>query len=315
MENAGLWYRSFGSPQETLALERSMIAPRASGMLRVQMLCAPINPSDLIPVTGAYRQRTILPQVAGYEGVGCVLEAPTTHQHLIGSRVLPLRGTGTWQHIVDCDPKWAISVPDVITNDVAARAYINPMAARVMLGKWPVAKKTVMLTGAGSTCADLLAQWAFAEGAKAVFGVYRSTDRVSALRAMGLDVISMYDLSGLRSAAIKADITFDCVGGALGSMILKNMRPGSELVGYGLLSGEPVLGHSQSGALLRRFHLRDWLLDSTENEWQTSFGVIWKNLKPSDLPPPKWFRLPDWEKALGHFGTSGRQTKPMFHLA
>ena len=36
------------------------------------MLVRPINPSDLIPITGAYAHRIPLPNIPGYEGVGIV---------------------------------------------------------------------------------------------------------------------------------------------------------------------------------------------------------------------------------------------------
>ncbi|MFU1888403.1 alcohol dehydrogenase catalytic domain-containing protein [Bacillus wiedmannii] len=39
----------------------------------VRMLVRPINPSDLIPVTGAYAHRIPLPNIPGYEGVGIVV--------------------------------------------------------------------------------------------------------------------------------------------------------------------------------------------------------------------------------------------------
>ena len=40
----------------------------------------------------AYRHRTPLPAIAGYEGVGIVTETPAAYPALLGKRVLPLRG-------------------------------------------------------------------------------------------------------------------------------------------------------------------------------------------------------------------------------
>ncbi|MCM2294253.1 hypothetical protein NAC44_18150 [Allorhizobium sp. BGMRC 0089] len=37
--------------------------------MRVRMLASGINPSDLIPITGAYGHRITPPMMAGYEGV------------------------------------------------------------------------------------------------------------------------------------------------------------------------------------------------------------------------------------------------------
>ncbi|WP_370040036.1 alcohol dehydrogenase catalytic domain-containing protein [Sinorhizobium fredii] len=54
-----------------------------------------MNPSDLIPVTGAYRARTELPFVPGFEGVGVVRRVGTGVHHLkSGDRVVPIGASG-----------------------------------------------------------------------------------------------------------------------------------------------------------------------------------------------------------------------------
>ncbi len=105
------------------------------------MRFAPVNPSDLIPVTGAYRHRTRLPAVAGYEGLGEVVAAPYGSRLAAGQRVLPLRGGGTWQRFIDLDETWLVPVPPAVDDLLAARGYINPLTAMLMLKRWPVAGK------------------------------------------------------------------------------------------------------------------------------------------------------------------------------
>lgn len=95
MENLALGYCRFGEPETVLQSETAPLGALAPGHLRVRMLFSPVNASDLIPITGAYRHRTPLPAVAGYEGVGIVTDAPASFAHLLGKRVLPLRGQGT----------------------------------------------------------------------------------------------------------------------------------------------------------------------------------------------------------------------------
>ncbi len=91
MWNDALCYQQYGAPETVLALHHLPLPPLAPGLVRVQMRYAPVNPSDLIPITGAYRHRTTLPSVAGYEGVGVVVEDSTNGRPLLGQRVLPLR--------------------------------------------------------------------------------------------------------------------------------------------------------------------------------------------------------------------------------
>lgn len=277
------------------------------------MSLAPVNPSDLIPITGAYAHRIALPSIAGYEGVGRVVDAPAEHAALIGQRVLPIRGPGTWQTWVDCDPALAIPVPDGIGDLLAARAYINPLAAMTMLERWPVAGKRVLLSGAGSACAELLGHWALRQGAAAVQGIYRSESRVPRLHSLGIEAIAMDDAAGVEAAARRADITFDSLGGTVGSAVLASMGAGAVFVGYGLLSGQNVRSSAGLRAAYRRFHLRDALAGMPAATWQAQFARLWPQLRCLDLPPVEMFPLADWRSAIGHAARPGA-AKPVLCL-
>lgn len=159
MFNDAIVYDRYGPPAAVLTLKRLPLAPLAGGRVRVRMRFAPVNPSDLIPVTGAYRHRTRLPAVAGYEGLGEVVAAPYGSRLAAGQRVLPLRGGGTWQRFIDLDETWLVPVPPAVDDLLAARGYINPLTAMLMLKRWPVAGKHLVLTAASSSCASLLGQW------------------------------------------------------------------------------------------------------------------------------------------------------------
>jgi NADPH:quinone reductase-like Zn-dependent oxidoreductase len=311
MAGHALWYRRFGAPKEVLALEAHEPGPLASGMLRVAMHAAPVNPSDLIPITGAYGHRVHPPLVAGYEGVGTVIAAGSNHHEgWLGRRVLPLRSGGTWASFVDCDAALAVPVPDDIDDTVAARAYINPVAALLMLKGWPVTGRRVLLTAAGSNCAALLAQWALGAGARSVTGICRSRMHEDRLRALDMTVLPDTDLAAIRFEAARADIVFDAVGGSLADAIMAAMPPGSAFVGYGLLSERPVTPGA-SGPALQRFHVRDHLARLSTDGWHELFDEIWPLLRRTTLPPLRGFALADCQAALAFFRTAGRQEKPL----
>lgn len=124
MFNDAIVYDRYGPPSAVLTLKRLPLAPLAGGRVRVRMRFAPVNPSDLIPVTGAYRHRTRLPAVAGYEGLGEVVAAPYGSRLSAGQRVLPLRGGGTWQRFIDLDETWLVPVPPAV-DDLLAPAGIS----------------------------------------------------------------------------------------------------------------------------------------------------------------------------------------------
>lgn len=310
MNNHAIRYRSFGAPSDQLVLEQSELTKRPSQSLRVAMLLVPVNPSDLIPVTGAYVHRIKLPAVAGYEGVGEVVEAPSAYAGLIGQRVLPLRGNGTWQRFVDCDPALAVAVPDDIDETVAARSYINPLAALCMLRRWPVHGKRVLLTGAGSTCANILGLWARRQGALEVTGIYRSYNRVTELERLGIKPLHISDRRMIADAATQAKVTFDALGGVVASAVLETMRPGSTFVGYGLLTGKPVASARKPHAQYRRFHLRDELATMAPKVWQQQFCALWPRLRGLTWPEPQIFALDEWREAIAAFAAPGRK-KPM----
>ena len=102
MFNDAIVYDRYGPPSAVLTLKRLPLAPLAGGRVRVRMRFAPVNPSDLIPVTGAYRHRTRLPAVAGYEGLGEVVAAPYGSRLAAGQRVLPCAGRHR-QRFIDLD--------------------------------------------------------------------------------------------------------------------------------------------------------------------------------------------------------------------
>lgn len=293
-----LIYRSFGAPLDTLKMEASDVPGLSEGKLRVRMLCAPVNPSDLIPITGAYSHRIKLPAVAGYEGVGRVMDAPREYSYLVGKRVLPLRGDGTWQTILDCDPALAVPVPDTISDHVAARAYINPLAALTMLETWPVEGRRVLLTGAGSNCAEYLGVWAYQHGAKEVVGIYRSESRVVRLEKLGIKPVSMQDISLVSRVARKSDVVFDALGGPVAANILQLMAPGAVFIAYGLLTGQAIQLDSKPGAHYRRFHLRDSLASMSARTWQHKFSAIWRLLGQSAMPDYQVFSGQDWRQAV-----------------
>lgn len=289
-----------------------LVSPCPVDRLRVQMLCSPVNASDLIPVTGAYSHRITLtpPAIAGYEGVGVVMSAPPTFSHLAGKRVLPLRSAGTWQNILDCDPTWAILVPDEIDTSLAARAYINPLAALLMLKHYSPAGKQVLLTAAGSDCALLLGQWALRLGATSVVGIHRSPVHAERLAGCGITPVSQHDVQAAKYYATHSHLVFDATGGTLAEDILQSIPEEALFICYGLLSGHPFR-QTRRLPRIHWFHIRNYLDALAHAEWQSLFDEIWTLLKTSRLSEAKHFALANWLEAIAFYRTAGRTSKPM----
>lgn len=314
MENLALWYRRFGEPESVLQPETAPPGALAPGQLRVRMLFSPVNASDLIPITGAYRHRTPLPAVAGYEGVGVVTEAPASFKHLVGQRVLPLRGQGTWQRYVDCPAEYAIPVPDTVDAHLAARAYINPLAAQMMLTRYPPRGKRVLLTAAGSDCAILLGQWARQAGAEAVYGIHRSAVHAERLEAMGITPVAQHDANRIGTVAARSDIVYDATGGPLAETILSVMPEQGIFVCYGLLSGQ-TFTQRRSSPRVAWFHIRNGLDALSVEAWRAEFDRIWLRLPDSEYSDVTVYPLAEWRRALSAYREGGRTRKPLLSMA
>jgi NADPH:quinone reductase-like Zn-dependent oxidoreductase len=103
---------------------------------------------------------------------------------------------------------------------------------------------------------------------------------------------------------------FDAVGGPLGTAILNALRADADFVAYGLLSGEPITAAPRAVSP-QRFHLRDTLDTTSEQQWQAWFRELWPLLTAATLPAVTSFPMTDWKKALAFFDSAGRSSKPL----
>jgi NADPH:quinone reductase-like Zn-dependent oxidoreductase len=72
------------------------------GQVLIQVLAAPINPSDVLTLTGEYGMLPPLPAIGGNEGVGKVVaHGPGVGAPPLGQTVLLPRGAGS------CPPMWS----------------------------------------------------------------------------------------------------------------------------------------------------------------------------------------------------------------
>lgn len=308
--NTGLLYKHFGQPIDTLTLTTLPIADLRDDQVLVAMQYTPVNPSDLIPVTGAYRHRINLPSIAGYEGIGIVVANGNKHdKHLINRRVLPLRGQGTWQKYVICNTKDVILVPDHISDHIAARAYINPLAAHLLLKQAQVKDHDIVITAASAQCAQLIGSWAKKQGAKNIYGITSHNTHHDLLEQ--LDMIPLLDNAPHTFNIIKnATRIYDAVGGSLADQLLNNANKNALFFSYGLLSGQPITAFNATIKPIR-FHLRDHINHASNEVWHNWFTELWPMLNSVHLPTSQIFSYKDWQQALHAFYQRDRACKPI----
>src|SRR5512141_2799242 len=84
-------------PQDVIRAVPLELPPPAAGQALVAMLASPINPANLLTLTGQYGVLPPLPAIGGSEGVGRIAALAGDGNGLsIGQLVLLPRGGGTW---------------------------------------------------------------------------------------------------------------------------------------------------------------------------------------------------------------------------
>ncbi|NMD69347.1 zinc-dependent alcohol dehydrogenase family protein [Bacillus sp. DNRA2] len=282
MEAKCIIFYEFGSPKEVLKIENKTIEPPKDDEVLVRMLARPINPSDLIPIRGSYAHRISLPNIPGYEGVGIVDAVGSfVSKNLIGKRVLPLRGEGTWQEFVKTKAEHAVVVPDTIDDFTAAQMYINPITAWVVCTEvLKISPNQVLLVNAcGSAIGHIFAQLAKIIGFRLI-AVTRNNKHTAELLQLGASEVIDTSQSPLRETVMEltngkgAYAAIDSIGGSDGNDLAFCVHPNGNFITIGLLSGKQVnwadiVKIAKVNANI--FHLRHWNKTVTAEKWQGTF--------------------------------------------
>ncbi len=261
--------REFGPIQDVVRLENIPLPALAAGDVRVKMVYATINPSDIITISGAYRSRISVPFVPGFEGVGAI-EWASPESHLsVGQRVLPIGSMGNWQTFKDTRPEWCFTLPDFVSDRQAVNSYVNPMTALLMLTEALDARpgQRILINAANSAIGKMLIRIANRMGMTPI-AVVRKQENVDIFADYALETVLNSGDAGYpqalerlkRSGGVEA--VFDCIGGDESLTFAETLVPGGQFIHYGLLSGRPVpplFWRSRPDIRFMNFHLRQWI--------------------------------------------------------
>lgn len=230
---------------EAVPMERPQLA---TGQALVAVLAAPINPSDVLMLTGQYGLLPPLPAVGGSEGVGRIVElGPATQGPAVGQTVLLPAGSGSWATHVVAPAARLIPLPNEADPQQLAMLTVNPPTASLLLSEFVdlQAGDWVIQNGANSGVGSYVAQLARLRGLKTV-NIVRRESAVAGVQAQGGDVVLVDgdDLAervkaATQGAAIKLGI--DAVGGKATMRMAATLAEGGSIVNYGALSGEPCI--------------------------------------------------------------------------
>jgi NADPH:quinone reductase-like Zn-dependent oxidoreductase len=273
----------------------------AEGQVLLEMLAAPINPSDVLTLTGKYGILPPLPAIGGNEGVAKVVEhGPGVTAPELGQTVLLPMGIGSWATHMVADAKSLVSLPNGVDPIQLSMITINPPTAFLMLsefvdlaeGDWVI--QNAANSGVGSYLIALAKQ----RGLKTV-NVVRRESLVEPMLAAGADVVlvdgEVDDLSLAKrvsaatdGAAIKLGI--DAVGGEATNRLGETLCDGATLVNYGAMSGEactlaPTIIIFKD-ITVRGFWLAKWFRTATPERQKEVFGNIISLIATGKLSAP-----------------------------
>lgn len=243
-------FEKFGQPVEVLQVRDAPVPVPGAGQVRVRMLAAPVNPSDLLTVRGQYARLPKLPATPGFEGVGIVESAGPglVGKLLVGKRVAVLNSsTGSWAEFAIVSARQAIPLSKRLPLEQAAMFFVNPATAYIMTRKVleVPAGEWLLQTAAGSALGRMIIRLGKRYGFRTI-NVVRRAEQVAELKAIGGDIVLVESPGNLgeqvRAATGGTGVRYavDPVGGATGSAVVGCLAPGGRLLVYGTLSGEPM---------------------------------------------------------------------------
>jgi NADPH:quinone reductase-like Zn-dependent oxidoreductase len=249
------------------------------------MLAAPINPSNLLTLTGEYGVLPPLPAIGGSEGVGRVAALGDGVKGLsVGQLVLLPRGIGTWVTHLLAEASSLVSLPEGADPLQLAMLTVNPPTAWLMLrefvslaqGDW------VIQNAANSGVGSYVMQLARHRGLRTV-NLVRRESAVQATQSQGGDVV-LVDGDDVARRVSEATggapirLGIDAVGGAATDRLAQCLADGGMLVNYGVLSGAPCqLAPSQlifRDIALKGFWLVKWFRNSSADAQRALYGEL-----------------------------------------
>jgi trans-2-enoyl-CoA reductase len=291
-EQGSLKYVEFsqmGNPAEVLEVKYHSSQALKAGEVRVGVLAAPINPSDLLQIAGKYGVDPVLPSNPGSEGVGRVLEVSPEVQHLVVGQMVLLASGSTWREEIVAPAAGFLPLPDLgpvgpeVIEQLAMSA-VNPLTALLMLNSFTDLKEGqwIVQSAANSAVGGYVIQLAKQRGIKTV-NVVRREGLAEDLMAKGADVVLIDGPDLAAQIALATDnapiaLALDPVGGETYTRLADSLGYGGTLVAYGVLSGQPATLNTGkiifNDISLRGFWLYKWYQTADMKTKQAAFGQV-----------------------------------------
>ncbi|KAL4506571.1 hypothetical protein ABPG72_000142 [Tetrahymena utriculariae] len=217
------------------------------GEVLIQVEASPINPSDLVFMSGKYLNSALKPPcIPGFEGSGLVIKSGGGDEadSLLNKRVAFFRCKGAYAQYTVANSQTCLLIDDDVTFNQAASSFINPLTVVGMLEVVKEAKvKTVIHSAAASALGRMMVRY-FKNNGVEVINIVRRQEQVEILKQQGATIILNQNdqdfLLQLKKVATESNATvfFDAIAGSFTGEVLSQMPNNSTAYVYGLLSGQ-----------------------------------------------------------------------------
>lgn len=285
------------------------------------MLAAPIHPSDFGRIGGSYGSLAALPQVAGREGIGEVIESgEETPSFSTGDRVLLSQHHGTWQQYADYLPEELYCLPREFPIEAGALFQVNPPTAWRLLDLYSESRMagTPIIQNAGNSSLGILVGQLARSRNIPVIHLARSEEARTHLRELGFEWV-FADEDSLQDELARIDkpgFAINSIGGESVMRLIKAVRDEGEVVTIGGMVRDKVRFPTRE-LIFKQIRLSGFWLDQWGKTQPAQKRQVWDQLvdwimreRPS-FPVAATFPLREYARAI-HLAGQSRWGKVLF---
>lgn len=319
-------WRRPGDPAEVAeVVDLPEPAAPSPGEVQLAPEYSPINPADLLRMQGGYGAVSILPAIAGGEGVARVIAVGDGVTELAaGDRVLVPVGRGCWREALNVPARGLFPLPAGSPLQFAM-ASINPPTAWQLLhsilplreGDW------IVQNAAASAVGRMVVQLARGMGVRTI-NIVRRPEQVEELRTLGANEVFVDGADLPQRVALRVQepvrLGIDAIAGAATGALARIVAEGATVVTYGLLSNQACAVEPRDVVFrdvrLRGFWLARCFTGDTAPSMSTVFEEVIGMLKAGTLHSPVAgvYDLADIREALQHAVRPSRRGKVLVRI-
>jgi NADPH2:quinone reductase len=245
--------RDYDGKPASLSVAQVPVPRPGSGEVLVKVFASPVNPSDLMFITGNYGFKKALPAIPGFEGSGTVVEAGSgmMARFMKGRRVAcaaaDAKSTGgMWAEYIVTSAQFCVPLGKKVQMEHAATMLVNPLTAWALMDE---ARRGRHRAAVQTAAASALGKMVIRLGQKfglPIVNVVRRPEQVELLRGLAAEHVLNSSDPGfdddLRKVChrLGASISFEAVAGAMSGRVLQAQPQNSRMLIYGGLSLKPA---------------------------------------------------------------------------